>query len=80
MRLFKNVFLDFVAAGSSNGSVFEQWELASKARPRFGRNWWYWLPDFSTNGGKFKSDECTDINFSWFCFCFSLTVFPWRCK
>lgn len=75
---FKNLFISFVMSGSSKGSVFEQWELESKSRPRFGRNWWFWLPSYNWNGGKFKNYENTDISILWLCFSVSITVYSWN--
>jgi hypothetical protein len=80
MQLTNNIFLSFVVAGKSKNEIFEQWELDAPTRPRFGRNWWYWTPTFRTNGGRFRSHENTDINFHWFCFSLSFTVFSWKCK
>jgi hypothetical protein len=77
MQITKNVFIGVVVAGKTTNEVFEQWELEASTRPRFGRNWWFWLPSLTTNGGRFRSHECTDINFHWLCFAPSLTVFPW---
>ena len=75
MQLTKSLFIGVVVAGSSKGNTFEQWELDAKTRPRFGRNWWYWLPSFGWNGGKFKKHENTDISFYWFCFVFNVTLY-----
>jgi hypothetical protein len=76
MQLTENVFVSLVMAGSSKGEVFEDWELNTHTRPRFGRNWWYWLPVLSSNGGRFQRNLCTDINLHLFCWVVSLTVFP----
>jgi hypothetical protein len=78
MRLLDNVYLSFVLAGKTTNEVFEQWELDAPTRPRFGRNWWYWLPSLTSNGGRFRSDEITDINFHWLCVSISLTVYSWN--
>lgn len=78
MQLSKNIFIGYVVAGKSTNEVFEQYELDATTRPRFGRNWWYWVPSLSTNGGRFKSWENTDINFHWLCISISLTVFSWK--
>ena len=72
-----NTYLSFVVAGKSEGNVFDQEELESLHRPRFGRNWWFWKPTFRTNGGRFKSWQNTDINSHWLCFSLSLTVYSW---
>jgi hypothetical protein len=78
MRLLDNVYLSFVLAGKTTNEVFEQWELDAPTRPRFGRNWWYWLPSLTSNGGRFRSYENTDINFHWLCVSISLTVYSWN--
>ena len=80
MQIRKNIFLSFVLAGSSKGSTFEQYEIDAETRPRFGRNWWYWLPSLTNNGGRFKSHENTDINFHWLCFGILFTVYSWKAK
>lgn len=77
---YKNIFLCFGIAGKTTNEVFEQWELDAPTRPRFGRNWWYWMPSLRSNGGRFKAHQNTDINFHWFCFWISLTVYSWNCK
>lgn len=80
IQLCKNVYISFGAAGKTTNEVFEQWELDSPTRPRFGRNWWFWKPTFRTNGGRFKSYQNTDINFHWLCFYASFTVYAWNYK
>lgn len=75
LQLTNNIFCGVVVAGKSTNEVFEQWELDSPHRPRFGRNWWFWFPSLESNGGRFRSHETTDINFHWFCFCVYLTVY-----
>ena len=80
MQLTKNIFISFVIAAKSTDEIFEQWELYSPYRPRFGRNWWYWLPSLRTNGGRFRSNENTEILFYWLCYSISLCVFSWSRK
>lgn len=75
MQIGRSLFLSFVIAGKSKGNTFEQWELDAKTRPRFGRNWWYWVPSLTTNGGRFKNYENTDVSFHWLCFSLSLTKY-----
>lgn len=77
---YKNIFISVGMAGSSKGSAFEQWELEAKTRPRFGRNWWYWLPNLKSNNGRFHKHENTDITLHWLCFWISFTVFSWGRK
>jgi len=77
---FKNIYIHIGMAGRSTNEVFEQWELDASTRPRFGRNWWFWMPTFSWNGGRFKPYENTDISFHWLCFWASFTVFSWKCR
>ena len=76
MRLTENVYLGLVMAGSSKGEVFSQEKLNAWTRPRFGRNWWFWLPVLNSNGGRFQKNLCTDINLHLFCWVVSLTVYP----
>ena len=78
MQITDYIFIDLFVAGSSKGVEFEQWELDAKSRPRFGRNWWFWLPNPVTNGGRFKPWETTDIGLQWLCFSLSLTVYSRR--
>ena len=78
MQITDHIFINLVAAASSKGVEFEQWELDAKSRPRFGRNWWFWLPNLFTNGGSFKPWENTDIVLQWLCFSLSLTVYSRR--
>ena len=80
VQIRDNVFLSFVLAGSSEGMLFEPYELEAKTRPRFGRNWWYWTPNLTSNGGRFKSHKTTDISFHFLCLCISLTVYSWKEK
>jgi hypothetical protein len=79
MPILKNTYFGFTVAGSSKGETFTEEELQSKYRPRFGRNWWYWLPTFRSNGGRFRSYENTDINFHWLCFAMWITIYAWKC-
>ena len=78
MQITDNIFINLVAAASSKGVEFEQWELDAKSRPRFGRYWWFWLPNLFTNGGRFNAGETTDIVLQWLCFSLSLTVYTRR--
>ena len=78
MQITDHICINLVAAASSKGVEFEQWELDAKSRPRFGRNWWFWLPNPVTNGGRFKPWETTDIGLQWLCFSLSLTVYSRR--
>tara|TARA_R110002074_G_scaffold9343_1_gene36980 strand:+ start:51 stop:314 length:264 start_codon:yes stop_codon:yes gene_type:complete len=78
MQITDYIFINLIVAGSSKGVEFEQWELDAKSRPRFGRNWWFWLPNPVTNGGRFKPWENTDIGLHWLCFSLSLTVYSRR--
>jgi hypothetical protein len=80
MQLGKNIYLGVGMAGRSYDSNFEQWELDSPHRPRFGRNWWFWLPKLITNSGRFRCYENTDINLNFLCFWVSITVYAWRGK
>jgi len=75
VSIINNCYLSCIISGSSIGSTFEQWELESSHRPRFGRNWWFWCPSISNNGGNFSKGKCTDIGIYWLCFCISLTLF-----
>lgn len=74
-HLWRSTYLSLSVAGSSANSKFEQWELESAHRPRFGRNWWFWLPSLQHNGGRFRDFENTDTTLRWLCFSASLTVF-----
>lgn len=76
MQITKSIFICFVMSGSSKGNAFEQQELESTHRPRFGRNWWFWVPAITSNSGKFGKDECTNVDIYWLCFSLGLTVFP----
>lgn len=75
MQITKHLFFNFVMAGSSKGNTFEQYEIDAVTRPRFGRNWWYWKPAFTDNGGRFRSNENTDVSIYWLCFTVGLTLF-----
>lgn len=55
---------------------FDEWELQQNTRPRYGRYWWFWIPNLKSNGGKFDFTDCVDINFHFLCFWLSLTFFP----
>ena len=77
MRIKDNIFFGVVIAGKTTNEVFEQWELESKHRPRFGRYWWFWMPSISNNGGGFRKNKTTDISFRWLCVSVYLTVYAW---
>jgi hypothetical protein len=80
VQITKSVFISFVTAGRTTNEVFEQWELESKHRPRFGRNWWFWLPSLHCNGGRFRRHENTDITLHWLCFSVAFTVYSRACR
>jgi len=44
--------------------------------PRYGFYWWFWVPDFSSNGGSKKRREVIDISANWLCFWFGLIFWP----
>ena len=75
MKLTDHVYIGIGSAGSSKGSTFEDWEMAAKSRPRFGRNWWVWIPSIRTNGGCFRPQQITDFNVHWLCFYAYLIVY-----
>ena len=45
-------------------------------RPRYGFYWWFWVPKYSSNNGKFKRNECVDISLIWLCFSVGLIFWP----
>ncbi len=47
-------------------------------QPRFGFYWWFWLPRYQSNGGKFKRQEVVDVSIQWLCF--SIGLIFWPCK
>jgi hypothetical protein len=69
------IFVGATIAGSSKDSIFERWELESKHRPRFGRNWWFWVPSITSNGGWAKY-QTLDIGLNWLCFAAWVTIDP----
>ena len=79
-NIWDNTYLSILMAGKTTNEVFEEWELQSKHRPRFGRNWWFWMPSFRTNGGRFRCYETTDMAFNWLCLGISFTVYSWKIK
>ena len=80
IQISKNIYIGGTIAGKSKNEKFEESELQSPHRPRFGRNWWFWVPTARTNGGRLKSYENTDINFHWLCFTAWVTIFSWNCE
>jgi len=44
-----------------------------QGKPKFGRNWFFFLPRIRWNGGKFWKNEVVDVCFLWFIFCFIIT-------
>lgn len=45
-------------------------------RPRFGFYWWFFIPNFNSNGGRFGQDECVYFSLNFLCFSFGLTFYP----
>lgn len=43
--------------------------------PKFGRNWFYWLPKIKYNNGKFWKNEVTDIGLIWLFWVLDITIF-----
>lgn len=43
-------------------------------KPRFGRNWFFYLPSLSWNKGIFWKNEVTDTTFRWLFFWIGLTI------
>ena len=75
MRIFKRISFHTAVAGSSINTVFEQWEMDAKTRPRFGRNWWFWTPTPRSNGGRLMRGRTTELSVHWLCFSATLTVY-----
>ena len=44
--------------------------------PMYGFYWWFWVPRYMSNGGKFRYTECVDISLKWFCFSIGLVFWP----
>jgi hypothetical protein len=45
-------------------------------KPRYGFYWWFWLPRYMSNGGKFRRGECVDASLQWLCFSIGLIFWP----
>jgi hypothetical protein len=60
-----------IAGRVSLGTMFEDLES-----PRFGFNWWLWIPKYSDNGGKFRKNEVIDVDVTWLCFWFGFVFWP----
>ena len=45
---------------------------------RHGFYWWFWLPRFHGNGGKFGRDVCIDWTFNFLCYSLNFTFFKGR--
>lgn len=59
-----------------SGGMAGRLDTCISARPRFGFNWWFWLPHINWNGGRFSRGEVVDVNFNWLCFWCSVTFWP----
>ena len=44
--------------------------------PKYGFYWWFWLPQYQSNKGKFKKGECVDVSALWLCFSLGLVFWP----
>lgn len=63
MEIKKNVFLSFIVAGKLLPGDYDELKEANSVPPRFGRNWWFWKPDFTK----------TNIGWSLVWLCFMIT-------
>ena len=72
MEIINNVYVSFVTAGKLNPDDYEHLKECNPCPPRFGRNWWTWIPDVGLNlfGNKNRL-EMVDIR--WLCYAFSIT-------
>lgn len=56
-----------------NGGIACKWQPDFRGvEPKFGRNWFLWLPHF-----KYDIDHCTHLTVSWLFYFFTLTIY-WR--
>jgi len=68
----RDISFSFVKAGRVQpDDIIDEWE-----RPRFGFYWWFWIPYYHSNGGRFRRGECVDMNLKWFCY--SVGVIIWN--
>jgi len=44
--------------------------------PMYGFYWWFWMPQYQSNGGKFKKGQCVDVSVFWLCFSLGLIFWP----
>lgn len=68
---YKPTFRVGMAGKVGPNDIIEEWE-----RPRFGRFWWFWVPSFGWNGGRFSRGEIVDTGVKWLCFWFDVTFWP----
>jgi len=44
--------------------------------PKYGFYWWFWVPRYRSNGGKFTYDQVVDVSIQWLCFSVGLIFWP----
>lgn len=50
--------------------------IGEEENPRFGFYWWFWLPKYTSNGGRFRMGECVDVGLIWLCFSVGVIFWP----
>lgn len=63
---------------SPDEKIGTEWELIKEeGYTRYGFYWWFWIPSFSRNDGRFSmEDQC--VHFDIHLFCFWATLYFWR--
>lgn len=62
------IYINLVMSGKFNGKKDET------IIPKFGRNWFYWLPKLKNNKGKFWKNQVTDIGIIWLFWVLDITI------
>lgn len=60
-----------MAGRVSKSDIIEDFE-----NPKYGFYWWFWKPEYQSNSGKFKRNECVDVDVKWLCFWFGFVFWP----
>lgn len=63
----KRIYISFYKAA--------KWDGYGGIEPKFGYNWFYWLPHLSWNGGLTWKKQCCDIGVAWLIFGGNITIY-----
>ena len=59
-----------------SGRLWKEDKIEDFEKPKYGFYWWFWIPKYTSNGGRFKYNEVIDVSINWLCFHLGVVFWP----